>query len=475
MLRITSIRKFLLIAIAILISLGWTVSAVLNFRASQEQVEELFDAELAQMSRILQAMITSNPALSSSELSHSLEYLNKDILAQDYGHKEYTILGHKYEQKLSFHAWTEQGKMVLESHTQLPQSFTQLKPGFHPIIDNQLIWRSFTLQDKRSGFWIQVAQREDVRTELTNEIAWHSTLPSLLFLPFLIIVTGLIIQRGLSPLSTISNELKGRDYNNLGSLNDADYPVELKHMVSELNKLFKRVSESHLRERRFTADAAHELRTPLAISKIHLQNIQQISENPKVHEFVGKALIGIERLIHMVQQLLILSRLDAQLEHESETSVDVVKVCEELIQEIGDSASFSNIAITTQLPDRFELLSSETSLRILLRNLLDNACRYANPESQVEVVIENSSLTIRNLCPHLDHDALENIFGRFTRGNSRQQQGSGLGLSICQRICQQYGFTLTLKNRLDTHENYHESREKISQEGIITTLVFSSI
>jgi len=466
MLRITSIRKFLLIAIVILISLGWTISAIMIFHSSQEQIEELFDAELAQMSRILQALITSNRALHTNDLSNALEYLDKDVLAQEFTHKEYSVLGHKYEKKLAFLVWNRQGQLLIENHTQLPQSFEKLQPGFQIITSEMLAWRSFTLHDERFGLWIQVAQREDVRTELTNEIAWHSTLPSFLFLPVLMIVSGLIIRRGLSPLRIISNELKDRDYENLTSLVAASYPVELKQMVSELNSLFQRVSESYQRERRFTADAAHELRTPLSISKIHLQNIRQVSTSPKVIEFVDKALIGIERLIHMVQQLLILSRLDAGVEPDPEAPVDVVKLCHELIQETSDTPLFSGIYIQSRLPDRFEICTSETALRILLRNLLDNACRYANRDSQVEVILEGAELTIRNQCPLLEDEVLGKVFDRFARGHNSQQQGSGLGLSICQQICRQLKFTLSIQNREQTNQGK-------SDEGIDTCLRFT--
>ncbi len=450
MLNITSIKRFLLIAIIAPIATIWAVSASLNFHESQEQIEELFDAELAQMSRMLQAVITTNIKLSTNKAPQPLNYLDKEILNDAFGHQEYNEQGHRYEKKLAFQVWNTQGKLFFENHVQLPKSFGQLKAGFQTISADELKWRSFTLKDEDYGFWIKVAQREDVRTELTNEIAWNTTWPSLVIVPFLILVIGWVIQKGLSPLRAISVELKGRDYNNLSKLNESDYPSELKHMVDELNSLFQRVNSSYERERRFTADAAHELRTPLSISKVHLQNIQQVSENSQVTDFVSKALVGINRLIHMVQQLLILSRLDTHQQEKNKTTLYLNTLCSEIIQEMTKNPGTPKHDIHLHAPNEgIEILANESSLRILLRNLLDNACRYAQAESPIDVVLNSTSISIKNQCPSLKEEELPHLFERFKRGATSSKQGSGLGLSICQQICQLNGFHLSLNNRQD--------------------------
>lgn len=451
MFNIPSIKRFLLLAIITLVSIVWAVSALLNFNASQEQVEELFDAELAQMSRVLQAVIVTNIKLNTKEAPQPLEYLDIQLLDDALGHQEYNELGHKYEKKLSFQVWDAQGKIFFENHNELPKLFGQLHPGFQTIATDQLEWRSFTLEDEDYGFWIKVAQQEDVRTELTNKIAWNTTWPSFAMLPFLVVVLGWIIQKGLSPLRSISNELKGRDYLNLSELNESDYPKELKHMVSELNDLFARVGNSYERERRFTADAAHELRTPLSISKVHLQNIQQVNKDEQISDFVEKALTGIERLIHMVQQLLILSRLEAGQEPETLSTVNLPALCEELVLEISHTQHFTPERVQCQYCDQVLLTTNETSLRILIRNLLDNACRYATKNTSIDLILNAHKLIIRNICPALETTQFDQLFERFKRGNSTQQ-GSGLGLSICQQICQQNDYTLTISNRTDGPE-----------------------
>ena len=450
----------MLLAIVSLITIAWLVSSTLIYHESKEQVEELFDAELAQLSRMLQAVITANINLSHQSNPQPLAYLDKQVLDSAFGNQEYNAQGHKYEKKLAFQVWDTQGQLFFENTTSLATSFSNLEPGFQTDNTHTAKWRSFTLKDNDLGFWIKVAQREDVRTELTNEIAWNTTWPNLAIMPLLMLILGGLIQKGLSPLHLISTELIERDYNNLTELKVSNYPKELKLMVRELNNLFLRVNASRQRERRFTADAAHELRTPLSISKVHLQNIQQVSPSAQVSDFVSKALVGINRLIHMVQQLLILSRLDAQ-EEEQKTTINLALLCHEVSLEIKQIPALSNHKINITSPATVNISANEASLHILLRNLFDNACRYANKDTTIEIVISDSTLSILNECPPIEDKTLALLFERFKRGGDNKQQGSGLGLSICLQICQLNQFSLSLDNRKD------------GIEGLCTVLTFS--
>tara|TARA_R110002167_G_scaffold137107_5_gene323975 strand:- start:2051 stop:3430 length:1380 start_codon:yes stop_codon:yes gene_type:complete len=447
MFHISSIKRFLLLAVLSVIVIAWSLSAVFNYASSKEQVEELFDAELAQMSRILQSVMTNHIRSSSDAYSPSLEYLDKELLIETFGHQEFTERGHKYEKKLAFQVWDAQGRLFFENFSTLPKEFGSLKAGYADIHAQGLGWRTFTLEDADFGFWLRSAQREDVRTELTSEIAINTIIPNLMMLPVLVFLIVLLIRKGLSPLNQVSKALKGRGYQNLEEIQASAYPIELKHLVEELNGLFDRVTEASDRERRFTADAAHELRTPLAISKVHLQNIEQVSKSSQVKEFVAKALVGIERLIHMVQQLLLLSRLDAKQEQEPMRQIDLGVILKDIIDELKTQkiACYKNIDINKVSTT---WLGHETQMRILLRNLLDNACRYADESSQVRVILTDDKITIRNRCEFISDELLQQSLERFKRGSS-SQQGSGLGLSICQLICTQNKYVFSMHNRAD--------------------------
>lgn len=434
-----------MLAILSVIVFAWSLSAVFNFYSSKEQVEELFDAELAQMGRILQSVMTKQVIESSPS---SLNYLDKEVLTETFGQHEFTIRGHKYEKKLAFQVWDAKGQLFFENTSSLPKEFGALNRGYENIVAQQGQWRTFTLKDETFGFWVITAQREDVRTELTSEIAINTVIPNLIMLPVLVFLIALLIRKGLSPLNEVSNALKKRGYQNLEQIPASEYPVELRYLVGELNELFMRVSEASERERRFTADAAHELRTPLSISKVHLQNIMQISQSEQVKDFVGKALVGIDRLIHMVQQLLVLSRLDAQQEQEITSPVQLNTLIHSILDDLKHQGILAHKSVFFETEKTITWQANDAQMHILLRNLLDNACRYADNNTQISIFLDSQCLIIRNVCAAMPDAMLTLCMGRFKRGVT-DKEGSGLGLSICQQICQQNHYAFSMRNRLD--------------------------
>jgi two-component system sensor histidine kinase QseC len=173
----------------------------------------------------------------------------------------------------------------------------------------------------------------------------------------------------------------------------------------------------------------------------------QVSDSIQVKEFVSKALVGIERLIHMVQQLLLLSRLDSQPEQEPLRPVDIGGILKDIMLELAAQKVSSHKQVVIN-KDSTIWLGHETQMRILLRNLLDNACRYADKHSQVLVILSDHKIVIRNCCAFMSDELLQQSLERFRRGSS-SEQGSGLGLSICQLICTQNKYSFSMLNRTD--------------------------
>ena len=445
-----SIRRYLLSSIFAIIVIGWSASAALNFLDAKEQVAELFDAELAQMSRVLQSLIIANrrnnqPFITTSDQNAALPYFDQEVLAQHFDDEEFNDSGHEYERKIAFQIWSINGQLILANHIAIPQQFDSLASGYGSLQTEGVSWRSFTLNDRDNGMIVRVAQRADVRDELTQEIAMHNIVPGLLITPLILLICGFAIRRGLNPLTDISTQLKNRDYNTLSPLSSSDTPQELQQLVSELNQLFLRVSESYQREKRFTSDAAHELRTPLSIAKVHLQNVQQVSKDETVQAYVEKALKGIERLIHLVSQLLTLSRLES-VETRLNDALLLNSLLNDIQSELSELPENKSITVNKRYTEKVNLHGSETELRILLRNLFDNAFRYADKNSDIDVSLNPHELRIFNQCApgNLITGSTESLFERFKRGTQTQAEGSGLGLAICQQICERYGYQLTL-------------------------------
>lgn len=448
-----SIRQFLLISLFSLVTLSGVFNTFLIYHESKEQVEELFDAELAQLSRVLQSLLTGLP-----KQGEQLQFFDEAVLAFHFDdEQEYSSVGHQYERKIAIQLWRMDGTLILANHLPLPKVFSQIKEGYDDIRSGDNHWRTFTLKDDINQLWIRVAQREDVRTELTSEIAREGIIPGLLIIPIVLLLAAVLIGRGLSPLTRISRELRGRSYDNLSPISDAHSPEELRQVVEELNELFNRVSTSYEREKRFTSDAAHELRTPLSITKVHLQNVQQISDGAEVKSYVAKALKGVERLAHLVEQLLVLSRLEAGHQAGTPVKLNVTDIVKELLEDVLDNPCYSSLAVSSELEDNVCFFSDEMNFRILLRNLIDNACRYS--DGQVDIRLRKNQLELFNSCTPVPDEVLESLFERFKRLADNQSDGSGLGLSICKEISEQTGCKLKLINQTDP-------------EGIKTLLLF---
>ncbi|OZG71032.1 two-component sensor histidine kinase [Hahella sp. CCB-MM4] len=487
--RVSSIKRFLLISISALIIISGLITLVTNYAETHEQVEELFDAELAQMSRLLQSILANQ--LKSTHLNALKQALvyedyedSKEMESDEEHYQEYNELGHKYEKKLAFQVWHENGQILIHTQSAKEYEYKRMPAGFHDLKVGDSAWRTFTLHDPQLRLWIQVAQRADVRSELTQQIALQSLWPSLALIVLLVFGISWVVTRGLLPLGEVSSELKQRSADNLSTLPHDHYPEELRSLVSALNDLFTRLQKAMERERRFTADAAHELRTPLAATKVHLENAttalksledstketvenndsNRDSEREKEKEkekekesnsslyrrvagdSIDKALTGLQRLIHMVEQLLQLSRLDQENAILEKKPVQWGDLVNEEIAAVEDYAKEKGIDIAVTDNASSPIEGNPGMLRILLRNLLDNAIRYSPSGSQITIVLRQHQLIIEDQGPGIPSELREQMFERFFRGKATRESGSGLGLSISLQIAELHGATLTMSD-----------------------------
>jgi two-component system sensor histidine kinase QseC len=434
-----SITAYLLVTISAVILSLLTLNAYLGFSSSEEQIEEVFDAELAQMARVIQSL------MSNRDTSHSLEYQDEAVLDMSFDDEEYNQFGHEYERKLAIQVWNRDGKLILANHLLEAQAFSQVSLGYDNFTDGDIEWRSFALYSPADHITIRIAHSESVSGELASEISLLTILPGLLASPLLLLFAAIIIRRGMNPLHDLSKAISHRHYNDLTPLDERGIPKELSHVVAELNLLFLRVSKSYEREKGFISDAAHELRTPLAIAKVHIQNLQQISQEKEVKQYAGKALSGIERLRHLVQQLLELSRAEANAETAPALrAIPLDRLITNLCDDIQIVNKKQNHHCTKRINTDAKILMQPHEADILFRNLIDNAFRYSPANSAITIELKHDSLLIENEGEHLEGVNIEKLFKPFTRGNFQSKEGSGLGLSLCRVLCERYGFKLEL-------------------------------
>jgi two-component system sensor histidine kinase QseC len=333
--------------------------------------------------------------------------------------------------------------------------------GFTELTLDGQPWRVYYLQAPHGEWLVAAAQHDIERDELVWNLVFGQLLPWLLVLPVLMGVMAWAVRQALLPLRQLTAELRQRDADNLSPLPDERAPAELQPLLAATNGLFARIAAERERERRFTADAAHELRTPLAALRAQWDVLCAAGETPldgagqtplreRAEQQIGE---GLERMSRLVSQLLALARLDATEGLPNPQPVDWRPLVEQAMSDMLALAERRGIELACEWPPEgeppFPLRGDANLLGVLLRNLLDNAVRYAPRGSTVTLHLGPSSLAVENGGPPLAPDVLARLGERFARDESQDEVGSGLGVSIAQRVAALHGLVLRHHARAD--------------------------
>ena len=261
----------------------------------------------------------------------------------------------------------------------------------------------------------------------------------------------------MNPLHRVAKEVAQRAPDCLEPISDEDTPHEVHSLLTALNQLFQRVADAIQRERRFTADAAHELRTPLAALKTHLQVARNHSKDAATRRSLDQALTGVDRATHSVVQLLTLARADANRRQMLVNArVDLREIATEVVSAFSQKAIDNDIDLGLDAPVSVFVNGDTTSLQILSRNLVDNAIRYTQSGGAVTVSVkrlkDHPILSVADNGRGIAETEHQNIFNRFYRGSEEHTNGtigSGLGLSLVQQIVELHNATLDLGKGLN--------------------------
>ena len=473
--RGSSIRRRLLVSLISTIFILWLIAAFFVYQAASYEVEEIYDATLAQDSRIL-ATLMIHEIEEDREVKDHLQMLVKELgeavigesalfqhLLQEYqaneSEKDYLTLvprdlvkGHRYEAKIAFLIKGVNGKTYLRSN--LPASFNEFKQGYNNFIIEDREWRMFGLKEASGQFNVQVGELLSVRQETVSEIVFNSLWPIIISLPMIGVFIWIMVGGGLKPLKIIAGNVENRDPNSLDPISTEDVPSEVVPMVESLNRLFLRVQAALENERRFTADAAHELRTPLAALKT-LAQAKSLTEGNSHKGFLEQIVRGVDRATHLLEQLLTLARMDSQSIDESPTQeTDLQNEVINILSSIASSALEKDIEISYDGPtDPVMVRGYSPAIQILLRNIIDNAIRYTPLEGEVSVRLDELKdgvkIEVSDTGPGIPEDQQQGIYQRFRRGEDTKTQGSGLGLAIVKRIVELHHASIDMRNRRD--------------------------
>ncbi|MFZ1537043.1 MAG: ATP-binding protein [Chromatiaceae bacterium] len=428
----SSIRRRLMLSLFGLWILVWTAVALIAFDRSGHEVDELLDAQMAQTAHVLRNLSSAEPASGMTLAPQTL-----------------SAVGHPYEAKLSFQRW--QGEQLVGSFGAAPAAPLVRKVGFSDQKPAGASWRVFGLPGTQPDELLIVAQDSSIRRELVGFLTINTLQPILWSLPLSMVLIWLAVSDGLGPLKRLAISISRRSVDRLGPIDGQGVPVEIRPLTEALNGLMAQLDEALAMERRFAADASHELRTPFAIIRTHAQIAKRSSDPAERRQALDTLILGVDQATRLITQLLTLSRLQGDVQEAEPGISSLAGAVTRAVAHQQAAAHNRSITLTTSMSDGLYSLVPVPGevLGTLVSNLVENGVKYTPPGGWVQVALvpERGQLLLRvsDSGPGIPPAHRERVFDRFYRQPGQSQGGAGLGLAIVRRICACYGLGIELR------------------------------
>ncbi len=417
-----SIRLFLIASIVAALILFNFVAALQGYQSSMREADTLFDNQMLDLARLVSNLDVSNENIRDLRLGNDL----------------------------AFQIWTG-SQLLAASHNAPDQPLQEFVPGFEYANFEGYRWRTFARFDAPLERWVIVAERTDLRFVLAENVVLQSILPLLLGIPIIGLLIWVIVSHGLRPLQQLSIVLKNKGANDLSSILSADSRIELDQVIESINGFIQRLNTVMEREKRFSADAAHELRTPMSALKVQLHNLGK--EIGTKHESFQQLQEGVDRMQHLIEQLLSLYRATPEVFADNCKTVDLYEITQDQV-----AAHYSAFERKEQsielLGSSVEIEADRFALETLLSNLLGNANKYTPRSGSIIVRVEDLgsevSLCVEDSGPGIPDSEKARVFDRFyrvgTSDDSPRSPGCGLGLTIVNHVAELHHARVELKN-----------------------------
>lgn len=405
----------------------WLATALLTWTDARHELDELLDSHLAQAAALLVAQ-------------QDLEFDDDEV--QD------APALHRYAPRVAFQVFHE-GRLALRSASAPLAPLVQdgrAAEGFHTVRVGEQRWRVFAARGAERDILVFVGEDLRARESILMAVLRSAFWPVAVALPLLALAGWWAVRRGLAPLRSLGAALAARRPGELQPVQLAEAPpTEMHSLLDALNTLFARIGELLEGERRFTADAAHELRTPIAAIRAQAQAALASNEAGAREHALRQLLAGCDRAARLVQQLLTLARLEAD-GHQAQVRVDVAEVARGVLADLAPAALARQQALDFESAGDCGVMGDATLLGVLARNLADNAMRYSPAGARIAVRVRREAarvlLQVDDSGPGLPEAELQRLGERFFRGSANEAAGCGLGWSIAQRIAAAHGGTL---------------------------------
>lgn len=438
---IKSIRYFLLISLLLSITIASAINGIGNYLLDEQVIQPYLDSQLVRVSSLIKLL---NQSVESDPKARYeiIDYLSKTQPMS--------------QQKFIFQIWSKDGTLLMHSADTSNISLKDSKVGFSDQVIQGDDWRIYSSYDEKLNVKIVVAELYNLRRELADDIARSNANILVITYPVFGLLVWFIISLALRSVTRVTTEISNRASTFLEPVQLTQIPVEIKPLVAELNQLFIRLKHAFERNKRFAADAAHELRTPLAALKTHAQVALKADNEVDRNKALQKVNESVDRSSHVVAQLLTLSRLGEEEGLTDTKPLDLHKLATEIIAYLAPGALEKNIEIElAPSPKNAIVVGNDTAIGILIRNIVDNAIRYTPPNGAVKVsIIETTDRIIfrtTDTGTGIPVELRERVFERFYRILGTKASGSGLGLAIVSQIAALHGATISL----DTPQTGH--------------------
>lgn len=418
-----SLRARLLWLIFSAIILTVFTQAIIAYGTALGEANGIFDYQMQQMALSLRPGLPVSSELTDRFITNEDE--NFDFVVQ---------------------VWTADGRRVFQSTEQaeLPQRSAL---GFSTVDARGTTYRLFSVASGTQV--IQVAQDLAARRDLAGTMALRTVGPIVVMAPLLMLLVWWVVSTSLAPVTRVQRQIAAREADALTEVNENGLPDEIRPLVKELNLLFQRMRQAFEAQKNFVADAAHELRSPLAALKLQVEGLRRAHNDSGREVAVNRLSAGIDRATRLVEQLLVLARHQSNTAANSgNTWVDLSQVVRLAMADVAPTARMQDIELHLVDTQACHVLGQEEALRILTRNLLDNAIKYTPAGGRVDLTLSHHGdhliLIVDDSGPGIPEENRDRVLDRFYRVAGAESGGCGLGLSIVKAIADFHGADISL-------------------------------
>jgi two-component system, OmpR family, sensor kinase len=327
---------------------------------------------------------------------------------------------------------------------------SDMAAGFHTVDIEGTQWRVY-VRTLKSSDHIAVAQGTQVRREAARDSALRTLMPLIALIPLLVFFSRRLVSANLGPVRALAQVADAQSENSPEALPTDQVPDEIAPFVQSINRLLERINRLMGQQRRFIADAAHELRSPLTALSLQAQNLERADSLAACKERLLPLKTGLERSRHLLDQLLSLARQQAGTVNRQQ--VNLVVIAQTVIEELFPFAEMKRIDLGLDQQGKILIDADASAIHTLLRNVVDNALRYTPVGGEVTIRVRNNEdegiVEVIDNGPGIPNEERERVFDAFYRVPGSSDGGSGLGLAIVRNISDRLGGSVMLKNRVD--------------------------